>query len=192
MEGRPLDDAELAERAKGGDVDAYEALVANYQQLAFRVAYVITRDAGEAQDATQDAFVRAYYALDRFRSGSSFKPWLLRIVANQARNRRRSAGRRLELATRVGGSRPSGDAAPSPEVAALAGETRGELLDAIEGLREEERLAVIFRYFFDLSEAEMAEAMGCRPGTVKSRLSRAMENLRRRLGSMDEIEEVRA
>ena len=192
MEGRPLDDAELAERAKGGDVDAYEALVANYQQLAFRVAFLITRDAGEAQDAAQDAFVRAYYALDRFRSGSAFKPWLLQIVANQARNRRRSAGRRLELATRVGGSRPSGDAAPSPEVAALAGETRGELLDAIEELREEERMAVIFRYFFELSEAEMAEAMGCRPGTVKSRLSRAMANLRRRLEPIDETEEVRA
>ena len=187
MEGRPLDDAELAERAKGGDVDAYEALVANYQQLAFRVAYVITRDAGEAQDATQDAFVRAYYALDRFRSGSSFKPWLLRIVANQARNRRRSAGRRLELATRVGGSRPSGDAAPSPEVAALAGETRAELLDAIESLREEERLAVIFRYFFDLTEAEMAEAMGCRRGTVKSRLSRALSNLRRTVDAPEEV-----
>ena len=180
MEGRPLDDAELAARAKGGDVDAYEALVANYQQLAFRVAYLITRDEGEAQDAAQDAFVRAYYALDRFRPGSSFKPWLLRIVSNQARNRRRSAGRRLELQTRVG-SRPSGDAAPSPEATTLEHESRAELLDALEHLREEERLAVIYRYFLDLSEAEMAEAMGCKPGTVKSRLSRALAHLRQHL-----------
>ena len=181
MEGRPLDDVELAERAKGGDVDAYEALVANYQALAFRVAYLITRDAGEAQDAAQDAFVRAYYALDTFRDGSSFKPWLLRIVANQARNRRRSAGRRVELATRVGESRPSGGAAPSPEAAALQVEARAELLEALDGLRDEERLAVIYRYFLDLNEVEMAEAMGCRRGTVKSRLSRALAHLRGRL-----------
>lgn len=192
MEGRPLDDAELAERAKGGDIDAFEALVATYQQLAFRVAYLITRDEGEAQDAAQDAFVRAYYALNRFRSGSSFKPWLLRIVSNQARNRRRSAGRRLELATRVG-SRPSGDAAPSPEGTALEVEARSELLDALEHLREEERLAVIYRYFLELSEAEMAEAMGCRPGTVKSRLSRALARLRESLDMQSaEREEVRA
>ena len=190
MEGRPLDDAELAERAKGGDVHAYEALVATYQQLAFRVAYLITRDEGEAQDAAQDAFVRAYYALDRFRSGSSFKPWLLRIVSNQARNRRRSAGRRLELANRVG-SRPSGDAAPSPEATALEDEARTELLDAMEHLRDEERIAVIYRYFLDLSESEMAEAMGCRPGTVKSRLSRALTHLRELLPATDR-EEVRA
>lgn len=191
MEGRPLDDAELAERAKGGDVDAYETLVANYQGIAFRVAYLITRDEGEAQDAAQDAFVRAYYALDSFRSGSSFKPWLLRIVSNQARNRRRSAGRRFDLATRVGGSRPSGDAAPSPEATALAGESRAELLDALEHLREEERLAVIYRYFLDLSEAEMAQVMNCRPGTVKSRLSRALANLRQHLDA-HQPEEVRA
>ncbi len=190
MEGRPLDDAELAERAKAGDVDAYETLVETHQQVAFRVAYLITRDEGEAQDAVQDAFVRAYYALGGFRSGSSFKPWLLRIVSNQALNRRRSAGRRLELASRVG-SRPSGDAAPSPEAAALDDETRTELLDAIEGLRDEERLAVIYRYFFDLSEAEMAAAMGCRPGTVKSRLSRALAHLRERF-EVERTEEVNA
>lgn len=192
MEGRPLDDAELAARAKDGDVHAYEELVARYQKLAFRVAFVITRDAGEAQDAAQDAFVRAYYALDRFRAGSSFKPWLLRIVSNQARNRRRSAGRRLDLAHRVEGSRTSGDAAPSPEVAALAAEARVELLDALDELRDEERLAVIYRYFFDLSEAEMAEVMGCRRGTVKSRLSRALSHLKAGLAQLDPVEKVRS
>ena len=177
MEGRPLDDAELAERAKAGDISAYETLVASYQQLAFRVAYLITRDVGEAQDAAQEAFVRAYYALGRFREGSSFKPWLLRIVANQARNRRRSEDRRVALATRAARARPSGDAAPSPEGTALRHEARAELLDAIDELSEQERLAVIYRYFMELTEVEMAVAMGCRPGTVKSRLSRARSAL---------------
>ena len=192
MEGRPLDDVELVERAKRGDVHAYESLVAAYQQLAFRVAYLITRDEGDAQDAAQEAFVRAYYALDRFRSGSSFKPWFLRIVSNQARNRRRSAGRRLELAARAEGTRPSGDAAPSPEGTALETETRAELLEALDQLREQERLAVMYRYFFDLSEAEIAVAMGCRRGTVKSRLSRGLAHLREQIGVSLDREEARA
>ena len=192
MEGRPLDDVELVERAKRGDVHAYESLVTAYQQLAFRVAYLITRDEGEAQDAVQEGFVRAYYALDRFRSGSSFRPWLLRIVSNQARNRRRSEGRRLELAARAEGTRPSGDAAPSPEGTALEAETRSELLDALDQLREQERLALMYRYFFDLSEAEIAIAMGCRRGTVKSRLSRGLAHLREHMEQQPGREEVSA
>lgn len=189
MEGRPLDDAELVERAKDGDVDAYEQLVRSHQSLAFRTAYLITRDAAEAQDAAQEAFVRAYYALGGFRRDAPFKPWILRIVSNQARNRRRAAGRRSDLAERDARSRPSGDAAPSPEAAALADESRRELLDAIEGLREEERLAVIYRYFLQLTEAEMAAVMKCRPGTVKSRLSRALANLRVAMEPVGEIHE---
>ncbi len=181
MEGRPLDDAELAERARRGDIDAYEALIATYQQVAFRVAYLITRDEGEAQDAVQDAFVRAYYALDRFRSGASFKPWLLRIVSNQARNRRRSAGRRLDLATRVGANRPSGDAAPSPEGTVLADEDKDRLLAAVNKLKEEDRLIISYRYFLELSEAETAALMRRPKGTVKSRLSRALARLREQL-----------
>ena len=178
MEGRPLDDAELARRAKGGDIDAYEELVTSYQQLAFRVAWLITRDDGDAEDATQDAFVRAYYSLGRFRDGAPFRPWLLKIVANQARNRRRSAGRRLELAARAAEVRASGDAAPSPEVAALDDDRRSRLLRAMEELREQERVAVALRYFVGLSEAEMAEVMHCRPGTIKSRLARGLAKLR--------------
>src|SRR5918996_4662674 len=93
VEGRPLDESDLVERARRGDVDAYEELVRNYQRVAQRVAYVVTRDEAEAQDAAQEAFVKAYYALDRFRAGGNFRPWLLKIVTNEARNRRRSAGR---------------------------------------------------------------------------------------------------
>ncbi|MGH2807134.1 MAG: RNA polymerase sigma factor [Actinomycetota bacterium] len=182
MEGRPLDDAELAERARNGDVDAYESLVARYQQIAHRVAYLITRSSSDADDAAQEAFVKAYYALDRFRSGASFKPWLLTIVSNEARNRRRSSTRRLELAERAASVRPSGDAAPSPEVAAIATEERRMLLDAVDRLREQDRLVVIYRYFLDLSEQEMAEILDCPRGTVKSRLSRALARLKEELG----------
>lgn len=182
MEGRPLDDTELAERARKGDVAAFEELVVRYQQIAHRVAYLVTRSSADADDAAQEAFVKAYYALGRFRPGAPFKPWLLKIVSNEARNRRRSAGRRLELATRAAGVRPSGDAAPSPEAAAIEDEDRQRLLAAVDSLREQERLAVIYRFFVGLNEAEMAQVLGCAKGTVKSRLSRGLSRLKEQLG----------
>ncbi|HEX2050759.1 MAG TPA: sigma-70 family RNA polymerase sigma factor [Actinomycetota bacterium] len=178
MGGRPLDDAELVARARAGDARAYEALVRRYQGIAQRAAYVVTGDAAEAEDAAQDGFVKAYYALHRFRADASFRPWVLKIVTNEARNRRRSAGRRADLALRAGRERSSGDAAPSPEALAVDDERRRALLDAVNGLRERDRLLIAYRYFLDLSEAEIAELLGCPRGTVKSRLSRALGRLR--------------
>jgi RNA polymerase sigma factor (sigma-70 family) len=178
VEGRPLGDAELVERAQQGDAGAYEELVRRYQQLAYRVAYLVTGEAADSEDAAQEAFVKAYYALKGFRKEAAFKPWLLKIVANEARNRRRSSGRRAGLALRAAQERPSGDAAPSPEVAALEHERNRELLAALDSLREPDRLVVAYRYFLDLSEVETAAALGCARGTVKSRLSRALARLR--------------
>ncbi len=182
MEGRPLDDSELIERAKEGDREAFGELVRRYQAVAFRTAYAITRSAAEAEDAAQEGFVKAYRAIDRFRSGAPFRPWLLRIVGNEARNRLRSAGRRERLALRSWD--PSfGDAAPSPEGAALDAERRAALLVALERLNERDRDVIVLRHLLDLSEAETAAALGVRPGTVKSRLSRAMGRLRADLGA---------
>lgn len=178
MEGRPLDDSALVERAKHGDVNAYEALVQQYQELAFRVAYHVTANAADAEDAAQEAFVNAYYALGRFRPGAPFRPWLLRIVANEARNRRSAAGRRTALVDRAQAAQASGDAGPSPEAAAEASEVRSTVIHTLNGMREEDRLILAYRLFFDLSEAEMAEALDCPRGTVKSRLSRALGRLR--------------
>lgn len=178
VEGRPLEDQELVAGAKSGDVDAYEQLVQRYQDVAYHTAYLVGGSTGEAEDACQEAFVKAFYALDRFRADAPFRPWLLAIVANEARNRLRSASRRAGLALRVAEDRLSGDAAPSPEAAALAGEDAAELLDALARLGEADRLVIAYRYFFELTEAEMAEALGCARGTVKSRLSRALARLR--------------
>src|SRR5439155_6876663 len=152
MEGRPLEDAELVARARRGDASAYEELVRMYQNLAVRTAYVITGNGADAQDAAQEAFVKAYYSLGRFREGASFRPWLLRIVANEAINRRRSARRGSALGLRVaaagsagvGEGRPSDDAAPSPEAAALAHELRSEVVTALNRLRPEARLVIAY------------------------------------------------
>jgi RNA polymerase sigma-70 factor (ECF subfamily) len=178
VEGRPLDDLGLVDRARNGDVNAYEALVQQYQQLAFRVAYQVTGDAADAEDAAQEAFVNAYYALGRFRPGAPFKPWLCRIVANEARNRRMAAHRRTALAERAHWAQASGEAAPSPEAAAEADEFRATLADTLGQLRDEDRLILSYRLFFDFSEADMAEALKVPKGTVKSRLSRALARLR--------------
>jgi RNA polymerase sigma factor (sigma-70 family) len=185
VEGRPLEDVELARLARDGDVHAYGELVERYREVAFRTAWLITRSSAEAEDAAQEAFVKAFYALGRFRAGEAFRPWILRIVSNEAKNRRRSVGRRERLTVRLAQDRGSGDAAPSPEAALLSAERREGLLEAVNRLQEKDRLAIACRYFLDLSEAETAAALGWRRGTVKSRLSRALERLRAELGEHD-------
>ena len=183
MVGRPLTETELVERARGGDGPAYAALVRDHQEIAFRIAYVICGNAADAEEAAQEAFVKAHGALGRFRSGEPLRPWLLAIVANEARNRRRSAGRRAALALRAAGEeRPSGEAAPSPEAALLAGERRDALLAGLSRLSERDRTVIACRYLLELSEAETAATLGVRRGTVKSRLSRALERLREEVG----------
>ncbi len=179
--GRPLDESELVVRAQRGDEQAYEELVRMHQGIAFRTACVFTGVAEDAHEAAQDAFVKAFRMLGRFRSGAPFRPWLLKIVANEARNRRRAAGRREALAVRAATSAGAEDAAPSPESALLSAERRDELVAAVNRLRERDRAAIACRYFLDLSEEETAAALGCRRGTVKSRLSRALERLRTEL-----------
>ena len=177
VEGRPTEDAALVERSRNGDHDAYAELVTRYQAIAARTAYVITGTAADAEDVAQDAFVKAYYALDRFRTGAPFRPWLLRIVANEAINRRKAAGRRPTVGLSVVEDRASGDTALSPEASALARERREVVLDALRRMREDDRLVIAYRYFFELSEVEMADALGVARGTVKSRLSRAIARL---------------
>jgi RNA polymerase sigma factor (sigma-70 family) len=178
VEGRPPDDVALAERAKRGDERAFEELVRMYQAIAFRTAYLLTGSAADAEEAVQTGFLNAWRALPRFRRGAAFKPWLLRIVANEAHNRRRSEQRRGELRLRATAARPREDAAPSPEGAALGREEREVLLKAVEQLSERDRAVVTCRYFLELSEEETAEVLGVRRGTVKSRTARALERLR--------------
>jgi RNA polymerase sigma-70 factor (ECF subfamily) len=176
VEGRPLEERELVRRARRGDERAFAELMRMHQEIAFRVAYLVAGD--EAEESVQDAFLKAWRALWRFRPGAPFRPWLLRIVVNEARNRRRAAGRRAALVLRAVGEGVSGDAASSPEAFVLAEEERARLLAALERLPDDARLVLACRFLLDLSEAETAAALGVRRGTVKSRTSRALERLR--------------
>jgi len=179
MEGRPTD-GELFTRAQRGDQAAYEEIVRRYQEVAFRTAYVVTGSAADAEDAAQEGFVKAYRALATFRSGAEPRPWLLRIVANEARNRDSSAGRRHQLELRMAERFRPGDAAPSPEAAAVAAEDHQYLVGRLNELSEEDRLVIASRYLLELSGEETAAALNIPEGTVKSRLSRALARLRLR------------
>jgi len=176
VEGRPQNERELALRAQRGDARAYEELVRPHQEIAFRVAYVITRNAADAEDATQDGLVKAWRALGRLRASEPVRPWILQIVANEARNRRRSAGRREQLALRA--ANVSGEAAPSPEDATLDADERARLLAALEQLPADAREVLACRYLLQLSEEETAAALDVARGTVKSRSARALDRLR--------------
>jgi RNA polymerase sigma factor (sigma-70 family) len=167
-----------AVRARRGDARAYESLVEEHQAIAFRTAYLITGSAADAEEAAQEAFVRAWLALKRFRAGAEFRPWLLAIVANEARNRVRSRKRRDGLAERAAGElvwQPPADDAP-----ALAD---SRLREALAGLPERDRSVLACRYVLDLGEHETAEVLGIARGTVKSRTARALERLR---GTLEE------
>lgn len=153
-----------------------------YQDVCFRVACLITGDRDEAQDAAQTAFIKAIQSIGSFREGAPFRPWLLRIVANEAKNRVRSSVRRATgpLDERIV------SLAPSPAEHAERSEQHRELLAAIRRLSEQDQQIVTYRYFLDLSENEMAELLNCPRGTVKSRLSRATSRLREELGTVSE------
>jgi RNA polymerase sigma factor (sigma-70 family) len=158
------------------DAAAYADLVRQHQQVAFRAAYLVTGSAAEAEDAAQEGFVKAWQALPRFREGAPFRPWLLKIVVNEARNRRRHAGRQAALALRALEPAPAGT-----DEEATARADHEQLLRAVGAMREEDRLVIGYRYFLDLSEDETAEALGIPRGTVKSRLARALARLREQI-----------
>jgi RNA polymerase sigma factor (sigma-70 family) len=156
--------------------------VRRYQEIAFRVAFVVTGSASDAEEVAQDAFVKAYLALGRFRAGAPFRPWLLQIVANEARNRRISTMRRSTV-TLDANRLESTAADESPEDIVTSAERAELLVSCLNSLSEDDRRVLTYRYLLDLSEAEMAAVLGVARGTVKSRLSRALSRARDRLDS---------
>jgi RNA polymerase sigma-70 factor (ECF subfamily) len=160
-------------RARRGDARAYESLVEEHQAIAFRTAYLITGSAADAEEAAQEAFVRAWLALRRFRRGADFRPWLLAIVANEARNRVRNRRRREGLAERA-----AEELAWQPPPAAAPAVSDGRLREALAALPERDRSVIACRFVLDLGEHETAAVLGIARGTVKSRTARALDRLR--------------
>jgi RNA polymerase sigma-70 factor (ECF subfamily) len=172
----PQASVDLILRARQGDEAAWEALVRQYQQPAFRLAYLFLEDPDEAEDVAQETFIRTYQALDRFDSSRPLLPWLLSITANLARNRRRSIGRFFGAIQRLARDEPKQVIGEGSRF-----EERWQsqaLWSAVQRLGFNDQQVVYLRYFLDMSVEETAQAMEVAPGTVKSRLHRALRRLR--------------
>lgn len=172
----------LVQRAREGDLDAYAELVRRHAPVAVRTAALL--GAGpDAEDVVQEALVKAYRGLGGFRTGAPFRPWLLRIVANEARNLHRSGvrrGAREEVFARTADRLEAGTPVdPAEELAKR--DVSDQLLAALESVSEPLRQVVVCRFLLDLDERETATVLGLPRGTVKSRLSRGLRQLRGRL-----------
>jgi RNA polymerase sigma factor (sigma-70 family) len=174
----PPDD-ELVELCRKRDQEAFRELVDRYASLAYRTAVLIANDGPTAEDIVQEAFVLAWRNIDKFEPRGSLKAWLLRIVANRARSHKRrkvlpTVARDSEDIAATEAGDPVEDGLDQWELHHLIGQALGEL-------RESYRLAVVLRYFVELSVPEIARVLGWRQGTVKSRLHRALCELRKSL-----------
>jgi RNA polymerase sigma-70 factor (ECF subfamily) len=173
-----LSEANLVNHARQGDAVAWETLVGQHQEAVFRLAYLLLGDADEAQDAAQEAFIRAFRSLAQFDPARPMRPWLLKITSNLVYNRRRALGRYLAALQRLVRLAPPPLVTPGPDDALPSDDSR-LLWQAVRRLNAADQEIIYLRYFLELSVAETAETAGIAPGTVKSRLSRALERLRR-------------
>jgi RNA polymerase sigma-70 factor (ECF subfamily) len=173
--GLPLE-SELIQQAVQGDHEAYELLMRRYEEPVFRLAYLILGDPDDAQDVAQDTFIRAYRHLPRFDAGRPLRPWLLQITRNLARNRQRSFNRYLAALSRALITSPQTESSAESEHI-QQGETRA-LWQAIRQLDRQDQEIIYLRYFLNCSVDETASTLDIQPGTVKSRLSRALQRLR--------------
>jgi RNA polymerase sigma-70 factor (ECF subfamily) len=176
------DEAGLAARARAGDRDAFGTLVERYAGQARRVARAVLGDPDDADDAAQDAFLRALTKLDQFDATRPFGPWLLRIVANAAADRRRR--RTVRRAEPLDPGLAAGGA--GPDAAALRAELGERLRAALAELPERRRLAVVLFDVEGYGHADIARILGLPEGTVRSDVFHARRFLRDRLAGWRE------
>ena len=177
--------------AKSGNVSAYEELVRLYQNLAWKTALIILRHPSDAEDAVQTALVKTWQHLGSFRTGSVFRPWFLRIVANESKNLRMSRQRSMSRTTEIGEQADLRTSEPGPEGYLLVAERSAELVSQINSLPNADREILYCRYVLELTEAEIAEVLEIARGTVKSRLHRAVGRLRERFDTESDEEVAR-
>lgn len=182
----PEDEQHWVEQARQGDRQAFARLYEMYHASAFGAAVLITRDRALAADVVQETFIRALLAMPRFRPGQPFRPWLFRILTNEAL---RLMKRRRLLGLLGLRQREEPAPLPTPEMLAVDRERAREIWQAICDLPDVSRAAVVLRYYVGLSEEEMTRILGIPAGTVKSRLARAKERLRPALSAALKEEE---
>ena len=170
-----MDEPTLIRHAANGDATAWEPLVLAHQQAVFRLSYLLLGDPDDAEDIAQETFLRAWKYLKRFDVTRPLRPWLLSIASNLASNRRRSAGRYFAALTRAFRDEPT---SATTEENSSQHMQANDLWKAVQTMNLSDQQVVYLRYFLDLSVAETAEVLQVAEGTVKSRLSRALEKLR--------------
>ncbi len=186
-------EADLIARAVAGDGEAFGDLVAPFEDRVYGLAYRMSGNREDAYDLAQEAFLKAYRALARFKGQSSFSTWLYRVVSNTCldqirRQKRCGPVTSLDDPVDTGGGtllREAADTTFEPEQLALRSETAREIEAAVAGLHPDHRLAILLRDYEDLPYQQIAQAMGCSLGTVKSRISRARSTLRDRLAARE-------
>jgi RNA polymerase sigma-70 factor (ECF subfamily) len=194
IEARSLEDpheARLITRLRESDLDAFEELVAHFERPVYSLCFRLLGDAEEARDAAQETFLRVYRGFLSFRGDSGLKTWIYRIAINQAMNQQRWWRRRhrdetvsLELSrgeseSTIGSLLPCGTA--SPEQQAISNEREGRIMKALAEIKQEYRVALVLREIEELSYEEIGQALSISIGTVKSRIARGREELRRRI-----------
>jgi RNA polymerase sigma factor (sigma-70 family) len=172
-----MDDIELIHASQNGDSDSFNELVRRHQKMAYNVAFRMLGDTQAAEDATQEAFFSAWRNIRRFRGGS-FKAWVLQITANASRDQLRRLKRRPVVPLESLPYDPPSASSESPEDFAIRQDMGGHVQRGLITLSHEQRMAVILCDIQGLSYEEVAEAMGCSLGTVKSRLNRGRSHLR--------------
>ena len=185
-----IDTDDLIRRCQRGDQLAISALIRRYQNYVYRLCYLVMRNEQDAEDMTQETFIRASRALPRYeiRQGISFEAWLYRIAVNCCRSRMRRKWYQVL---------PWPDPAPQlcvepeqqPDRMMMRGEQRDEILEAIDSLGEKHRLVVILRYYAGLSNEEISQALNVPSGTVRSRLHTARQRLKILLSQGENQEE---
>ena len=179
-------DQQLVQRAQRGDLRAFDLLVLKYQG---RIAALVSRyvsDAGEVEDVTQEAFIKAYRALGKFRGDSAFYTWLYRIAANAAKNHLVAKGRRPGADATIEDAEGFDEGgllleSASPEALAMGGELAEVVESALNALPDELKAALMLREFDGLSYDDIADVLGCPVGTVRSRIFRAREAIDQRV-----------
>ena len=186
MGERSIDQA-LVERVQAGDKAAFDVLVQKYQSKIIQLANRYVHDQDEAMDIAQEAFIKAYKALGRFRGDSAFYTWIYRIAINTAKNHLASQARRVRDVTvdideaQVHDLNPALKDNATPERMAMRDEIQAAVADALEQLPEDLRLAITMRELEGMSYEDIALAMECPIGTVRSRIFRARDAINQRV-----------
>jgi RNA polymerase sigma-70 factor, ECF subfamily len=175
-------DHELIEECRRGQPDAYRALFEKYKDTVYSVALRFSGDVAVAQDIAQDTFLKLFSAIETFRGDSNFESWLYRLVVNCCFDQKRKARRWAPLLDELL------SVVRAPDISALDEILRSEMSDqvraVVDSLRPEQRMVIVLRYTQGLSYDEIAEILGCSPGTIGSRLNRIHKLLARRLAAL--------